>query len=78
MESVFVCHISYDVYGVGNSLVDIQARIDDSILDTLQFTKGIMTLVDEGDPDACPSVHSGRQNQSLCRGICRKHDCRTG
>ena len=38
---------SYDVYGVGNSLVDIQARIDDSALDLLQFQKGIMTLVDE-------------------------------
>ena len=37
----------YDVYGVGNSLVDIQARIDDSILEGLQFPKGIMTLVDE-------------------------------
>ena len=37
----------YDVYGVGNSLVDIQARIDDSVLETLQFPKGIMTLVDE-------------------------------
>ncbi|WP_010587274.1 adenosine kinase [Schlesneria paludicola] len=38
---------SYDVYGVGNSLVDIQAQIDDSVLETLQFPKGIMTLVDE-------------------------------
>ena len=37
----------YDVYGVGNSLVDIQARIDDSVLQSLQFSKGIMTLVDE-------------------------------
>lgn len=37
----------YDVYGVGNSLVDIQARIDDSVLESLQFPKGIMTLVDE-------------------------------
>ncbi len=38
---------NYDVYGVGNSLVDIQARIDDSVLDGLKFPKGIMTLVDE-------------------------------
>ena len=38
---------SYDVYGVGNSLVDIQARIDDSALESLMFPKGIMTLVDE-------------------------------
>ncbi len=38
---------SYDVFGVGNSLVDIQAVIDDSTLESLQFHKGIMTLVDE-------------------------------
>lgn len=38
---------SYDVYGVGNSLVDIQARIDEPVLEKLQFAKGIMTLVDE-------------------------------
>lgn len=37
----------YDVYGVGNSLVDIQARIEDSVLERLEFPKGIMTLVDE-------------------------------
>lgn len=39
--------MTYDVYGVGNSLVDIQARIDDAMLARLEFTKGIMTLVDE-------------------------------
>ena len=39
--------MAYDVYGVGNSLVDIQARITDSVLQTLEYPKGIMTLVDE-------------------------------
>jgi len=39
--------MSYDVYGVGNALVDIQARIPDSLLETLDFAKGVMTLVDE-------------------------------
>ncbi|MBM4076460.1 MAG: adenosine kinase, partial [Planctomycetes bacterium] len=39
--------MTYDVYGVGNSLVDIQARIDDPLLSHLEFPKGIMTLVDE-------------------------------
>lgn len=37
----------YHVYGVGNALVDIQACVADSILESLQFAKGIMTLVDE-------------------------------
>jgi sugar/nucleoside kinase (ribokinase family) len=39
--------MTYDVYGVGNSLVDIQARISDEIIARLGFHKGVMTLVDE-------------------------------
>ena len=39
--------MTYDVYGVGNSLVDIQARISDDLLGQLGFHKGVMTLVDE-------------------------------
>ncbi len=37
----------YNVFGVGNSLVDVQVKISDSHLQGLGFTKGIMTLVDE-------------------------------
>jgi sugar/nucleoside kinase (ribokinase family) len=36
----------YDVYGVGNALVDIQAYVSDELLETLDYAKGIMTLVD--------------------------------
>ncbi len=39
--------MTYDVYGVGNALVDIQAQVPDSVLEDLRFAKGIMTLVDE-------------------------------
>ena len=39
--------MSYDVYGVGNALVDIQVQITDDVLERLRFTKGAMTLVDE-------------------------------
>ncbi len=39
--------MSYDVYGVGNALVDIQAQVSDDLLAQLDFPKGIMTLVDE-------------------------------
>lgn len=50
----------YDVYGVGNSLVDIQARISDSVLEKLSFPKGIMTLVDEAtQTKVLESLHSG-------------------
>jgi sugar/nucleoside kinase (ribokinase family) len=39
--------MTYDVYGVGNSLVDIQARVSDEVVARLGFHKGVMTLVDE-------------------------------
>ncbi len=39
--------MTYDVYGVGNALVDIQAQISDEVLTQLSFAKGMMTLVDE-------------------------------
>lgn len=39
--------MTYDVFGVGNALVDIQARISDEVLAELTYPKGIMTLVDE-------------------------------
>ena len=39
--------MKYNVYGVGNALVDIQAQVTDSVLERLDFPKGIMTLADE-------------------------------
>jgi sugar/nucleoside kinase (ribokinase family) len=36
----------YDVYGVGNALVDFQAHVSDELLEKLDYAKGIMTLVD--------------------------------
>lgn len=39
--------MQYDVYGVGNALVDIQAQVTDATLEKLGYAKGIMTLVDE-------------------------------
>lgn len=38
---------SYNVFGIGNALVDIQARVSDETLLEVDFAKGIMTLVDE-------------------------------
>jgi sugar/nucleoside kinase (ribokinase family) len=39
--------MAYDVYGVGNSLVDIQAQVTDEVVAELGFHKGVMTLVDQ-------------------------------
>ena len=37
----------YDVYGLGNALVDMEYRVDDAFLARHGITKGHMTLVDE-------------------------------
>ena len=37
---------TYDVFGVGNAIVDMQAQVADSVLAELAIDKGIMTLVD--------------------------------
>jgi len=38
--------MTFDVYGLGNALVDVEAEISDDTLERLRFTKGVMTLVD--------------------------------
>lgn len=59
--------MAYDVYGVGNSLVDIQAKIDESLLARLEFAKGIMTLVDESTQTRVLSALNGA-TISRCAG----------
>lgn len=36
----------FDVYAIGNALLDIQAHVSDSVLEELKFAKGMMTLVE--------------------------------
>jgi len=39
--------MGFDVYGIGNSLVDIQAQVSDQMLQDLGYGKGLMTLVEQ-------------------------------
>ncbi|HEX3863451.1 MAG TPA: adenosine kinase [Stellaceae bacterium] len=41
-----------DVVGIGNAIVDVIARADERFLDAEGFTKGAMTLIDDGRADA--------------------------
>jgi sugar/nucleoside kinase (ribokinase family) len=52
--------MTYDVLGVGNALVDIQAQVTDRVLDRLGFSKGMMTLVDEPTQQTVLSALDGR------------------
>jgi sugar/nucleoside kinase (ribokinase family) len=38
--------MAYDVFGVGNAIVDIQLKVDESFLNHIDVGKGLMTLVD--------------------------------
>jgi sugar/nucleoside kinase (ribokinase family) len=40
---------NYDVYGIGNALVDTEYEVDDAFLAKTQIPKGIMTLIEEED-----------------------------
>ncbi|MEQ9414907.1 MAG: PfkB family carbohydrate kinase, partial [Cyclobacteriaceae bacterium] len=37
----------YDVYGIGNALVDIVTEVDNAFFEKNEIEKGVMTLVDE-------------------------------
>lgn len=39
--------MAFDVYGIGNALVDIQAQVGDEVVAATGFEKDIMTLVDD-------------------------------
>ena len=39
--------MSYNVYGIGNALVDIQAQVSDEVLEQLDYSRGFTTLIDE-------------------------------
>ncbi|MDG2471469.1 MAG: adenosine kinase [Pirellulaceae bacterium] len=39
--------MQFDVYGIGNALVDVQAQVSDQVVQKTGFEKGIMTLVDD-------------------------------
>ena len=38
--------MTYDVFGVGNAIVDIQLQVDDAFLHHIEVAKGLMTLVE--------------------------------
>jgi sugar/nucleoside kinase (ribokinase family) len=59
--------MKYDIYGVGNALVDIQAQVSDELLAATSFDKGIMTLVDDDQQQQVIKKLSGL-NLNRCAG----------
>jgi sugar/nucleoside kinase (ribokinase family) len=67
--------IKYDVVGVGNAIVDILAKVDDSFLKKHSLTKASMALIDETEAytlydDMPPAVEkSGGSASNTMAGI---------
>jgi sugar/nucleoside kinase (ribokinase family) len=57
----------YNVFGIGNALVDVQTQVSDETLIELDFAKNIMTLVDEPTQQRVLSRLEG-SNLNRCAG----------
>ena len=58
----------YDVYGVGNALVDMEYSVADTYLRDHGIAKGHMTLIDEARMDALLQTLDAREATRMCGG----------
>ena len=48
----------YDVYGIGNPLIDVQLQVEDTVLTSLKITKGVTSLVNtERQKEILSAIH---------------------
>ncbi|MCY3794050.1 MAG: hypothetical protein OXG51_06705, partial [Gammaproteobacteria bacterium] len=59
---------TYDVYGLGNALVDMEYRVDDAFLARHGIAKGHMTLVEEAFLDRLEEDLSERPHERMSGG----------
>jgi sugar/nucleoside kinase (ribokinase family) len=58
----------YDVYGLGNALLDIEFELSPEILQDLGIDKGVMTLLDEASQNKIISQLDGHAQKRSCGG----------
>jgi sugar/nucleoside kinase (ribokinase family) len=58
----------YDVYGIGNALVDIVTEVDIDFFQKNQIEKGLMTLVDEQRQDHLMKAIDMKKSKMACGG----------
>lgn len=58
----------YDVYGIGNALVDMEFEVDGPFLQKNGLEKGFMTLVDRQRQDHLMDAVGGQQHKRSCGG----------
>jgi len=58
----------FNVYGIGNALVDMEFEVTDAFLQKMQVAKGLMTLVDENRQTELLEEFHGVQHKRNCGG----------
>ena len=58
----------FDIYGIGNALVDIEAKSTAELLNSLSIEKGIMTLVDSDTLQTYKKEHDSFIEEKACGG----------
>ncbi|CEK10642.1 adenosine kinase [Legionella hackeliae] len=58
----------YHVYGIGNALLDRDAKVDEALLSALNIEKGVMTLTDEATHQRLLTALTGTFCHSGCGG----------
>ena len=59
---------NYDVYGLGNALLDIEIKVDDDKLKDLEIEKGVMTLIDQSRHQHLIDVFAKEHKVNACGG----------
>jgi len=59
--------MNYDVFGVGNAIMDMQVSCDDAFLSSMGIEKGVMTLTDDARQQAILDALSGH-DINFCSG----------
>lgn len=60
--------MEFDVFGMGNALVDMEFAVDDAFLETHGIAKGLMTLVDTERQFAVLQALRGQHGSRACGG----------
>ncbi|MDF1672820.1 MAG: adenosine kinase [Vicingaceae bacterium] len=58
----------YNVFGIGNALVDIVTEVDDKFLESHNIEKGLMTLVDEDNQTRISNAINMNNSNKQCGG----------
>jgi sugar/nucleoside kinase (ribokinase family) len=59
---------AYDVYGLGNALLDIECAVEPTVLQELNIDKGVMTLLDEASQNKILAHLGDNHSKRTCGG----------